>query len=85
VTDRPQPGRHYQDERQAAFEAGFQQCYDHDSFRMLDWIEVAVDGVVDEAERCRWRAAMLEGAADALLELADRQHGAAALWEEPAS
>ena len=58
--------------------------YDHDSFRTLDWIEVAVDQVVGDAERCRRRAAMLEGAADALLELAERQHEGAVLWEVPA-
>ena len=85
---RPEPPRRYLDEpNQAACEAGFAQMYDHDSFRTLDWIEVAVDDVVGEAERCRRRAAMLEGCADALLELADRQlEGArfAAEWEAPA-
>jgi hypothetical protein len=83
MTGRPQPERHYANEQlQAAYELGFAQCYDHDSFRMLDWIEVAVDGVAGEAERCRRRAAMLEGAAAALEELADRQHEGAAFCAE---
>jgi hypothetical protein len=89
VTGRPSPERRYPDEQlQAAYETGFGQMYDHDSFRTLDWIEVAVDEVVGEAGRCRRRAAMLEGAADALLELAERQHegaGFAAEWEAPAA
>ena len=79
---RPEPARRYLDEpEQHAYETGWRQMYDHDSFRTLDWIEVAVDGVQGEAARCRRRAAMLEGAADALLELADRQHEGAAFAE----
>jgi hypothetical protein len=81
--------RRYLDEpEQRAYEAGFRQMYDYDSFRTLEWIEVAVDDVHGEAERCRRRAAMLEGAADALLELADRQHEGAVFaraLEEPAT
>jgi hypothetical protein len=90
MTDRPKPGRRYLDEpEQSAYENGWRQEYDHDSFALLDRIEVAIDDVRDDAERCRLRAAWLEGAADALLELADRQHeGAAfarALEESPAA
>jgi hypothetical protein len=76
---RPQPETRYQDDRlQHAYEQGFAQCYDHESFQLLDRIEVAVDGAADQAERCRRRAAMLEGAAAALEELANRQHEGAA-------
>ncbi len=58
---RPEPARRYLDgPEQAAYETGWHQMYDHDSFRTLDRIEVAVDEVVGEAERCRRRAAMLE-------------------------
>jgi hypothetical protein len=67
-------------ELQAAYEAGFHQEYDHDSFALLDRIETAVDGEPDDACRCELRAAWLEGAAEALLELADRQRDNAALW-----
>jgi hypothetical protein len=85
MTGRPQPERRYLDEpEQRAYEQGWHQMYDHDSFRTLDWIEVAIGDIADQAERCRRRAAMLEGAADALLELADRQHDSAVLWEPPA-
>lgn len=69
---------------QAAYATGWHQMYDHDSFRTLDWIEVAVDEVVGEAGRCRPRAAMLEGAAAALVELARRQREGAEFaraWE----
>lgn len=75
MTERPTPERRYHDdERQVAYESGWRQMYDHDSFRTLDWIEVAVEHAPDESTRCELRAAMLEGCADALLELADRQH-----------
>jgi hypothetical protein len=37
-----------------------------------------IEQAAGEAERCRRRGAMPEGAADALLELADRQHEGAA-------
>jgi hypothetical protein len=83
LAGRPSPDRRYADEQlQAAYETGFQQTYDRDSFRMLDWVEVAVDQVAGEAERCRRRAAMLEGCAAALEELADRQHEGAAFAAE---
>lgn len=79
MTDRPTPMRRYLEaDLQTAYEAGFAQEYDHDSFALLDRIEVAVDDVADEVSRCEHRAAWLEGAADALLELAERQHDGAA-------
>jgi len=66
------------DDRRRFQELGYRQCYDHDSFAMLDWIEQAVDDVRDDATRSELRAAMLEGAAEALLEFAERQHEGAA-------
>ena len=79
MTDRPAPERRYLDaDLQTAYEAGWHQEYDHESFQLRDRIEIAVDDVHDEATRCEHRAAMLEGAADALLELAERQHEGAA-------
>ena len=84
MSGRPTPERRYEDDaRQHAYEAGFAQQYDHDSFRTLDWIEHAVDHEHDEAARCELRAAMLEGCADALLDLADRQMESAVLWRAP--
>ena len=41
-------------------------------------IEVATDGELGPGKRCELRAAMLEGAAAALLDLADRQRAGAA-------
>ena len=83
---RPTPDRRYQgDDLQKMFEAGFAQCYDHDSFRTLDWIEHAVSSVGDEAGRCRRRAALLEGCAAALEVLADRQLESVVLWEDGAA
>ena len=79
MIDRPTPARRYLDApEQAAYESGWRQMYDHDSFRTLDWIEIAIDDIRDDALRCELRAAMLEGCADALLELAERQHEGAA-------
>lgn len=79
MTGRPTSERRYLDDPEKhAYEQGFAQIYDHDSFHTLEWIEAAVDGVHDVAERCRRRGAMLEGCADALLELAERQHEGAA-------
>ena len=84
MTGRPTVERRYEDDdRQRAYETGWRQQWDHDSFRTLDWIEHAVDHEHDEARRCELRAAMLEGCADALLELADRQMEGAVLWRTP--
>lgn len=86
MTGRPQPERRYRDdERQRAYELGFDQEYEHDSFALLDRIEVAVDAELDDARRCEFRAAWLEGAAAALVELARRQREGAEFaraWEE---
>ena len=76
----PEPLRRYlEPDLQAAYQAGWHQEYDHESFGLLDRIETAVDEQHDEATRSEHRAAWLEGAADALLELADRQHEGAAV------
>jgi hypothetical protein len=80
MTERPAPHARYHDEQlHDAFESGFAQMYDHASFVLLDRIEHAVDGVRGEADLCRRRAAMLEGCADALLRLAERQRDGAAV------
>ena len=76
---RPQPLRRYLDaDLQTAYQAGWHQEYDHESFQLLDRIETAVGDMHDDATRSEHRAAWLEGAADALLELAERQHEGAA-------
>jgi len=65
----PRAGRYKRPELQAAYEDGFAQEYDHDSFVLLDrfsWILDEAPGA-DGVERI---AAMLEGAADALRALA---------------
>jgi hypothetical protein len=89
MSDSTAPDRRYRDgDLQAAYEQGWHQEYDHSSFELLERAEGVLDDVPDEAERCRRRAAWLEGAADALLELADRQHEGAAIaqaWEASAS
>jgi hypothetical protein len=78
MIDPPAPERRYQNgERQRFYEAGWRQEYDHDGFAKLDRIEHAVNGEPDHARPCELRAAMLEGARDALLELVDRRHDGA--------
>lgn len=71
TSERPQPraGRYKRPELQSAYENGFTQEYDHDSFMLLQrfsWILDETPGA-DGVERI---AAMLEGAADALHALA---------------
>jgi hypothetical protein len=64
------PDRFKRPELQDAYEAGFDQEYDHDSFALLDrfgWLLEDADSSAAGAERM---AAMLEGAADALHALA---------------
>lgn len=65
----PDPDRFERRELQEAYEAGFGQEYDHDSFALLDRFAWMLDDVSAPlgAER---RAAMLDGAADALRALA---------------
>lgn len=66
----PSAGRYKRPELQAAYEDGFRQEYDHDSFVLLDrfsWVLEDAPSGADGAERM---AAVLEGAADALRELA---------------
>jgi hypothetical protein len=65
----PDPDRFERRELQQAYEDGFDQEYDYDSFVLLDRFAWMLDGVSAPlgAER---RAAMLDGAADALRALA---------------
>jgi hypothetical protein len=65
----PKAGRFKRPELQEAYEHGFHQEYDHDSFVLLDRFGWMLDdaGAALGAER---RAAMLDGAADALRALA---------------
>jgi hypothetical protein len=58
---------------QSAYEQGFAQEYDHDSFALLDRIEGAIDGIGDDLTRWQHREAWLRGAADALIVLANAQ------------
>lgn len=76
---RPTAGRLYDaDDLQAAYESGYGQMYDHDSFVFLDRLDAIVESLRDEEldrEECELRAAALEGAASALRALA------AGMWE----
>ena len=76
---RPAPGRLYDaDDLQAAYESGYGQMYDHDSFVFLDRLDAIVESLRDEEldrEETELRAAALEGAAAALRALAAR------MWE----
>jgi hypothetical protein len=76
---RPTPGQLYgADDLQAAYESGYGQMHDHDSFVFLDRLDAIVESLRDEEldrEEAELRAAALEGAADALRALA------AGMWE----
>jgi hypothetical protein len=76
---RPTPGQLYgADDLQAAYESGYAQMREHDSFVFLDRLGAIVESLRDEAldrEEAELRAAALEGAADALRALA------AGMWE----
>ena len=69
---KPQPtaDRYKRPELQAAYESGFAQEYDHDSFGLLDRFSHLLDEAPNSAEGAERMAAMLEGAADALHALA---------------
>jgi hypothetical protein len=77
--DRPTPARLYEAvDLQSAYESGFQQMYDHDSFGFIDRLDAMVESLRDpdeDREEAELRAAALEGAADALRALAAR------MWE----
>jgi hypothetical protein len=76
---RPTRGRRYDaDDLQAAYESGYGQMFDHDSFVFLDRLDAIVDSLRDEEldrEEAELRAAALEGASDALCA------PAAGMWE----
>jgi hypothetical protein len=80
---RPTPGRLYgADDLQAAYESGYAQMRDHDSFVFLDRLDAIAESLRDEAldrEEAELRAAALEGAADALRALAAGRWEAAPL------
>lgn len=72
---RPQPAvdRYKRAELQAAYEDGFRQEYDHDSFTLLDRFSWLLDDAPTSADGAERMAAMLEGAADALRALAKQR------------
>lgn len=69
---KPEPkfDRYTRPELQAAYEAGFAQEHDHDSFALLDRFSHLLDEAPSSAEGAERMAAMLQGAADALHALA---------------
>jgi len=70
MTYEPQVGRYKRAELQQAYEDGFRQEYDHDSFVLLDRFSWMLDEAPTGADGTERMAAMLEGAADALRALA---------------
>jgi hypothetical protein len=76
---RPTPAQLYRaDELQAAYERGFEQMYEHDSFVFIGRLDAMVDSLADahvDREEAALRAAALDGAADALRALGAR------MWE----
>jgi hypothetical protein len=69
---RPEPraGRFERGELQEAYELGYRQEYEHDSFALLDRFEWMLDQAPSAALGAERMAAMLVGAADALRALA---------------
>lgn len=70
MTPEPKPDRFKRPELQEAYEMGFHQEYDHDSFGLLDRFGWLFDDAGSQALGAERMAAMLDGAADALHELA---------------
>jgi hypothetical protein len=66
----PKLDRYKRPELQEAYESGFAQEYDHDSFTLLDRFSHLLDEAPSSAEGAERMAAMLEGAADPLHGLA---------------
>lgn len=66
----PNPNRFKRPELQSAYESGFHQEYDHDSFGLLDRFSWLIDDSPTSAAGAERMAAMLDGAADALHALA---------------
>ena len=69
MTSQPTTDRYKRPELQEAYEDGFRQEYDHDSFVLLDRFSWLLDDAPG-APGVERMAAMLEGAADALRALA---------------
>jgi hypothetical protein len=76
---RPTPAQLYKaDDRQAAYESGHAQMYDHDPFVFHDRLDAIVDSLRDDdldREEAELRAAALDAAEDAL------RTPAAGMWE----
>lgn len=70
VKPAPKPDRFKRPELQEAYETGFHQEYDHDSFALLDRFSHLLDEAPDSGAGAERMAAMLDGAADALRALA---------------
>jgi hypothetical protein len=66
----PKPDRFKRGELQEAYEHGYHQEYDHDSFALLDRFGWLLDEAASSAAGAERIAAMLDGAADALHALA---------------
>ena len=66
----PNPNRFSIPELQQAYEHGFNQEYDHDSFTLLDRFQWLADDAESEEGRGHLISAMLEGASAALDALA---------------
>jgi len=76
----PDPERFKRLELQHAYEQGYHQEYDHDSFALLDRFGWLLDEAGSSAAGAERMAAMLDGAADALRALArERREGLPAL------
>ena len=90
MTGRPQPERRYEDDdRQRAYEQGWQQCWDHDSFRVLDWMntpstEVAT-GLLPTKRRGANCARRCSKAARPHCSNSPTASASAVLWEAPTS
>jgi hypothetical protein len=69
----PDPARFARGELQVAYELGFEQEYEHDSFVLLDRLAIAFDDAGSAVEAAERVAAALDGAADALHALARRR------------
>lgn len=66
----PNPDRFKRPELQHAYEQGFRQEYEHESFALLDRFGWLLDSASGLAVGAELTAAMLDGAADALHALA---------------
>jgi hypothetical protein len=75
----PAPDRYRTPELQSAYEAGFEQMHDHNSFGFKEQMELAVDDLAQSTTVAETMAATLEGGADALKALANAARSGASL------